>query len=176
MEMTAAYDERIALALVQRDRVCRIRLCLPTLRLSRLLRVIDEEYPILEYLIMDPLKDNYDALMLPEALQVQHLYHLMLIGFTLPIGSKLLTTALDLVTLYMQFSFDFLPTVLLVWLSSMPQLETLDIGYFEEHYDDWDEVERQHIHILPTPTQIILPNLRRFGFRVLALTWKCLFL
>jgi hypothetical protein len=72
--------------------------------------VIDGEYPILEYLIMEILKDNHDALMLPETLQVPHLHDLMLIGFAFPMESQLLTTALDLVTLclHMQYPFHFL--------------------------------------------------------------------
>ena len=129
--MTAVDDEQIALALVQRNRVRRIRLCMPAPRLRRLLMVMDGEYKILEYLIMDTLKDHYDDLMLPEALQVPHLHHLMLIGFALPMGSQLLMNTLDLVTLclHMQFPSRFLPTVLLQWLSSTPQLESLVIGY-----------------------------------------------
>ncbi len=171
-EGTSENDDEKALALVQRDRIRRIRLCLPAPRLYGLLRVIDGKYPILEYLIMDTMEDNYqsyDALILPETLQVPQLRHLTLIGFAFPKGSHLLTTTLDLVTLclQMQFPFHFLPTVLLQWLSSMSQLETLVIGYSREYPisdDGWDEVESQLMHIMPTPTHITLPNLRWFGF------------
>ena len=170
MEMTALEDERIALALVLRDRVRRIRLCLPAPRLNRLLKAINGEYPTLKYLIIKTLEDGHDALILPETLQAPHLHHLMLIGFAFPIGSQLFPTALGLATLglHMPYPFHFLPTVLLLWLSSMPQLETLMIGYYKSHPvsdDEWDEVEGKLVHSMPTLTQTTLPNLRMFVFR-----------
>jgi hypothetical protein len=46
-----------------------------------------------------PTEDMSMALVLPETFQAPHLRHLLLLGFTLPIGSRSLTTAVGLVTL-----------------------------------------------------------------------------
>jgi hypothetical protein len=127
---------------------------------------MDEEYPVLEYLIMGPSpEENSTALMLPETLQAPHLRHLLLKGFALPIGSRLLTTAVGLVTLALAVdhpSIYFLPNTLLQWISVMPRLETLWIVFsFPVTTHD---VERQLTNT-PTMTHITLPNLRRFEFK-----------
>jgi hypothetical protein len=51
-DITAEEEEGIALALEQRDRVRRILFHIPVLKLQKLIMVADEEYPILEYLII----------------------------------------------------------------------------------------------------------------------------
>ena len=95
-----AEEEGIILALGKRDRVCRVRLQMPVPNMQKIIMAIDEEYPVLEYLIMWPsTADNSAALMFPETFRAPHLRHLMLFGFTLPIGSRLLTTAMGIVTL-----------------------------------------------------------------------------
>jgi hypothetical protein len=96
--MNAEDEERLILALEQRDRVRRIRLRTYMPNLQRLVMAISEEYPILEYLIIAS-PDWAPGLALPETLQAPHLHHLLLSGFALPIGSRLLTTAAGLVTL-----------------------------------------------------------------------------
>ena len=53
-DITAEDEEGIILALEQRDRVRRIRLRMPVPKLQKLIMAIDEEYPVLEYLIMMP--------------------------------------------------------------------------------------------------------------------------
>jgi hypothetical protein len=104
-------------------------------------------------------------LILPETLQAPHLRHLTLDGFALPIGSRLLTAAVGLVTLYLYMndpSTYFHPNSLLRWLSFMPQLETLAIAFFFAVPNR--EIERQLIRT-PTITTATLPNLHEFHYR-----------
>ena len=128
--------------------------------------VMDEEYPMLEYLIMElPIEDKITALMLPETLQAPNLRHLALRGFVLPIGCRLLTTAAGIVVFcfFMDNPFAyFQPNTLLHWISFLPQLETLVIGYpFPVSNRD---VERQLLHT-PIIAHVILSNLHWFGFQ-----------
>ena len=171
-DITAEDEEAIFLALEQRDRVRRIRLELSCLGLKKLAMTIDEEYPILEYLILGPLIWNQTVfgytntvLVLPETLQAPHLRHLALSNFALPIGSRLLTTAVGLITLFLymgQPSTYFPPNTLLQWISFMPQLETILVALrFPIPNRD---VERQLMHTLTMP-HVTLPNLRWFVFR-----------
>jgi hypothetical protein len=161
-----AEQEGIMLALGQRDRVRRVRLQMPVPDLQKLVIAIDEEYPALEYLIIEPSTEvTSRALMLPGSLQAPHLRHLALKGFALPIGSRLLTTAVDLVTLALSLSHPsthFQPNTLLRWLSFMPQLEALLIRFLFPVPNR--DVERQ---LMPTPItpHLTLPNLRWFVFR-----------
>ena len=150
-------DEGAFLALKHRDRVHRIRLQTPVTGLQKLIAAMDEEYPFLEYLIIGPPdEDTRTVLILPETLQAPHLRHLTLFGFALPIGSRLLTTAVGLVTLCLFMndpSTYFHPNALLHWLSFMPQLETLAISFFFPVPNR--EIERQ----LTRMPIITLPNL-----------------
>ncbi|KAF8460880.1 hypothetical protein DFH94DRAFT_700166 [Russula ochroleuca] len=164
-DVTAEDEEGIILALEQRHRVRHVRLQMPILKMQKLIMAVDEEYPMLEYLVMEPPNDDKSsALMLPETLQAPHLRHLMLVDFVLPIRSRLLTTAVSLVTLalYMESpSVYFQPNALLYWLSFMPQLETLVIS-FVFHVPNRD-VERQPMQT-PILTHVTPPNLRCFEF------------
>jgi hypothetical protein len=163
----SAEDERgIILALKQRHRVRRIRLWTLVTNVQKLIGAIDEEYPVLEYLVILPqMEDNNTILTFPETFQAPHLRHLAVIGFAFPMASRLLTTALALVTLALVMvhpSTHFQPNVLLHWISFMPQLETLAILYsfpIPNH-----DLERQLTHT-PTMTPVTLPNLHFFRFR-----------
>src|SRR5258708_34769110 len=130
----SAEDEKgIFLSLEQRDRVRRIRLRLRTPILQRLVMAINEEYPILEYLILVPPEERNIILILPETFQAPHLRHVMLAGFALPTGCRLITTAVGLVTFCLAFvhpSTYCHPNTLLQWTSFMPQLETLLFGFY----------------------------------------------
>jgi hypothetical protein len=163
--ITAEDEEGLLLALEQRHRVRHLRLALPVQNLQKLVMEIDEEFPILEYLIMyPPMKEN-TALMLPETLQAPNLHHLALSCFTCPIRSRLHPTAAGIFTLClitMHPSAYFQPNILLQWISFMPQLESLEIVFtFAVPNRD---VERQLTHT-PITTHITLPNLRLFMFR-----------
>ena len=159
-------EEGAVLALKQRDRVRRVRLMMPVPDLLKLISAMDEEYPILEYLIIEPpTKDRSTILMLPETLQAPNLRHLTLIGFALPIQSRLLRTAVGLVTLCLNMNDPSTyshPNALLRWLSVMPQLEILAILFTLPVPDH--EIERQLTHT-PIMTPVTLPNLHRFTFR-----------
>ena len=164
-DITAEDEEAVILALNQRDRVHRVRLCIPASSLQKIIAAMDEEYPILEYLILMPLKeDTSSILILPETLQAPHLRHLSLVGFALPIGSRLLTTAVGLVTLSFFLnapSTYFHPNSLLHWISSMPQLKTLVILFTFATPNR--EIEKQFMRT-PITTPVTLPNLQIFRF------------
>ena len=171
--ISAEDEEGILLALEQRHRVRHIRLLFPVQNLQNLVMAIDDEFPILEYMIIEHRHDNLDndnnlndtVLMLPETLQAPDLHHLALNGFACPMRSPLHPTAVGLVTLSLVItclSAYFQPNVLLQWVSFMPQLERLDIQFtFPVPNRD---VERQLTHMLIT-THVTLPNLRMFCFR-----------
>ena len=159
-------EEGIILAFKQRNRVRRVRLDLPVTSLQKIVVVIEDEYPILEYMnIADPNEDIHTILTFPETLRAPHLRHIMLKGFTLPIGSRLLTTAVGLVTLYLIIDHPptyIHPNTLLQWLSFMPRLETLVIFFsFPVRYHD----EASQLTHTPTIIPVTLPKLHRFTFQ-----------
>ena len=165
-DITAEDEEEAILALKQRDRVRRVRLATPTTILQKLIAVMDDEYPILEYLIvLNSLEDKSKIFTFPETFQAPHLRHLLLRGFAFPIGSRLLTTAVGLATLCLIIghpSIYFYPNTLLQWLSFMPQLESLLIEFsFPVPNRD---VERQLTHT-PITTPITLPSLHVLQFQ-----------
>jgi hypothetical protein len=133
-DISAEDEERAIFALKHYNRVRRVRLILPvTTSVQKLIVALDDEYPILEYVIVGlPFEDRSSIFQFPETLQAPNLRHLYLEGFTLPTGCRLLTTAVGLVTLHLIMvhpSTYFHPNILLRWLSFMPQLETLMV-YF----------------------------------------------
>ena len=114
--IAAEDEEGILLALEQRHRVRHLRLSSPVQNLRKLVMAIDEEFPILEYLIVYPWAKDSTVLMLPETLQVPHLRHLFLYGFACPIRPRLHPTAPGLVTLCLVMdhrSAYFQPNILL---------------------------------------------------------------
>ena len=163
--VSAEDEEGVILALKHRDRVRRVRLHTPITTLPKFVIAIEKEYPILEYLIIwSWTEDDTTLLMFPETFHAPHLRHLALLGLTLPIGSRLLTTAARLVTLCLIMSSPstyFHPNTLLQWLSFMPQLETLNINiFFRPNSDE----ERQLTHP-PVMTSVTLPNLHHFLYQ-----------
>ncbi len=160
--INAEDEEAITLALEQRDRVRRIRFHIPVLQLTKLIKAIDGEYPILEHLILwDPPGEKTTILTLPETLETPHLRHLM-------IDCSTLRTAVGLVTLNLGLhhpSTYVEPTVLLQSLSLMPQLEMFLI-FFCFAVPNRD-VERQLMRT-PIMTHVTLPNLRYFVFQAIS--------
>ena len=112
---------------------------------------IDEEYPILEYLIL--------------ASTTSHLRSLALIVFGfLQMISRLLTTAVGprhTLSYHGHPSIYLRPTALLQWLSFVPQLEMLLIHFLSP-------VPNRGVggQVIRTPitTHVTLPNLRCFRF------------
>ena len=164
-EISAEDEEGIILALQHRDRVRRIRIEIPTPNLQNVLLTMDNEFPMLDYLLIWPMIKHNMSLVLPKTFQAPHLRHLLLSNFAIPIRSPLLTTAVGLTTLFLGW-FDpsayFRPNDLLQGLSLMPQLEALWICFHSPVPNR--EVEMQ-LTDTPTMTHITLPNLRRFAFK-----------
>ena len=169
--ITTDDEQGIFFALKQRDRVLRVRFAEldGTSLLKGFIAVMDEEFPILEYLIIGPpTKDNLDEstiLTFPETFQAPHLRLLRLGAFAIPMGSQLLTTAVSLVTLHLVMTHPstyFYPNALLQCISFMPQLETLAI-YFVLSIPIRD-VEMQ-LTQTPIIAPVTLPNLHYFRFR-----------
>ena len=159
--ITAGDEEGILLALEQRDRIRHLRLVLPVQNLRKLVMAIDGEFPILEYLIVDPLMVDSTALMLSETLQAPNLRHLTLRRFAFPIRPRLHPAAASLVTLHLVINHPssyFQPNILLQWISFMPQLESLAIGFSFP-------VPNRDVTHTPITTHVALPNLRFFWFR-----------
>jgi hypothetical protein len=165
-DIAAEDEEGAILALKQYNRLRRVRIWAPVTSLQKLIVAMDDEYPYLEYLIIGrPVEDESSISQFPETLQAPNLRHLYLHGFALPMGSRLLTTPVGLVTLYLLMvhpSTYFHPNILLRWLLSMPQLETLAVNFLFPVPNR--DVERQLTHT-PITTPITLPNLRIFRWR-----------
>jgi hypothetical protein len=165
--ITAEDEEGTIFALNQRDRVRRVRLRMAATILQRLFVVMDKEYPILEYLVIARQPLDMNTASLPETMQAPHLRHLTLKGSALPMGSRLLTTAVSLVTLKFEMvnpSTYLHPNTLLQWISFMPQLETLAIRVGFHLSVPNRDVEREFTHT-PIMTTVTLPNLHRLKFR-----------
>ena len=162
--ITAEDEKGTILALKQRDRVRRVRLDMPVSDVQKFIVTIEEEYPILEYLIVWNRMEERTVLIFPETLQAPHLCHLALVGFDLPIGSRLLTSPVGLVTLCLVMndpSTYLHPNTLLQWLSVMPKLETLVISFLYPPSSN-DKGQLRHT---PVMTPVTLPNLHYFMFR-----------
>ena len=169
-DITASDEEAVILALSQRDRVRRIRFDLPVQKLRKFITAFDGEYPTLEHLILlVPHEEKTEVLILPETFQTPHLRHLVIdCSIRIPIRSPLLGTAAGLVVFCLVMyhpSTYFQPTVLLQWLSSMPQLEILMI-FFNFAVPNRD-VERQLVR-KPITTHATLPNLHAFGHKAVS--------
>ena len=162
-EIATEDEQRIALALQHRDRVRRICLRGSESILQRLINSLDGEFPILEYLSIEPkwiLGSFGDDGNFPETFRAPHLRHVFLASFDNPIEFPLLATTTGLVTLSLDSipcSASFDSIFLFQRVSLMPHLEILRI-YFEHYHPS---------QLLRTPiiTRVTLPNLRWFGFK-----------
>ena len=153
-------EEKILLVLKHRDRVRRIRLRVSDPQPTRIIETIDNVYPLLEYLHIQPLTPLATNLSLSSTLRAPHLRHLVLHNFVFPSGSPLLV---GLVTLSLECtpSANFGPKELLQQLPIMPHLETLRTSFYPPLSNQ--DVERQLSQIAPS-THVTLPTLRWFGF------------
>jgi hypothetical protein len=160
-DITPEDEEGAILALKQYDRVRRVRLRMPPTSLHKLIVAMDDEYPILEHLILIQLTWGRTISVSPETLRAPHMRHLVLMNLALPIRSRLLSSAVGLVTLSLTMihpSTYFYPNTLLQWLSFMPRLKTLLIRFL--YPDPEQDVEGQLTHM-----PIVLPNLHSFKIR-----------
>ena len=163
--LTPEDGEGIRLALRHHDRVRRIRLAMFSPSLPNLVNCLDKDFRILEHLYIDPLSYNKNGLVLPESFRAPNLRHLVLVNFSLPVGSPLFETATGLVTFSLSFippSVPWNPTDLLHRVSSMPHLRTLGISFFSA-------VPRHNVgrRVVNTPDMehVLLPDLRWLGFQ-----------
>ena len=164
--ITAEDEVGTILALKQHDRVRCVRLLMPLSNLQRLIVAMDEEYPILEWIIayQTDIEDRSTNLTFPGTLQAPHLRQLVPTGFALPMGSRLLTTAVGLAALCLLMDHPptyFHPGALLQSLSFMPQLETLMIVFSFAVLNH--DVEMQPT-LTPTTTPVALPKLHHLRF------------
>src|SRR5258708_2129207 len=171
IDIDAKDEEGLIYALQKRDRVRRIRIRKTVPILERLIINLDGEFPILEYLLIDhqrylrPVNWRNRNLNFPETFRAPHLRHLVLMNFAIPIGSSLLATMGNLVTLSLTLippSAYFHPNALLQRLSLMPQLEIFEIA-FSSHFPSGD-IERQLLRT-PITMRVTLPSLRWFAFQ-----------
>ena len=166
--LTAEDEKGILLALQHRDRLHRIRIIKPTPILQKIINALDGEFLVLEFLFIwhqryhRPVIEPITNLNFPETFRAPHLRQLVLKNFATPIKSPSLTTMGNLTTLYLfriPFFAYFHPNTLLQWLSLMPQLEALWIGFNFSR-----DIERQ-LSRTPIMMRVTLPNLRWLGFR-----------
>jgi hypothetical protein len=162
-EMTAEDEEGVLLALSHRDRVHRIALRMPAPELGKFIAAMDDEFPTLERLYMDP-QDGNTSLTLPQLFQAPNLRHFSLWYIALPVRSPLLTTTGGLVSLLLKGiprSAYFPPGYLLTRLSLLPQLESVWIT-FDLPVPNRDVIRQ--LSEIPTMAHFTLPNLCRFHF------------
>ena len=82
-DITRDDEEGIIFALRQRERVLRVRLRAPVASLQKLNAALDDEYPILEFLVIQlPVEDKSTILIFPEMFQAPHLRCLRPRGFS----------------------------------------------------------------------------------------------
>jgi hypothetical protein len=163
--MTAKDEKGILLALSHHNRVIRIILSMPALKLGKFITAMDEQFPILDHLSIASWTEEETSLILPTTFQAPNLRYINLHYAALPIRSPLLTTMGGLVNLWLEAipqSTYFPPSCILTRLSLMPQLERLMIG-FPSPIPNRDVVRQ----LLDTQimTHVTLPNLRQFLFK-----------
>lgn len=164
-EITLLDEEGILIALRHHGRIRRIRLRLPVSNLRKLITAMDRTFPMLEYLYIGPPTEHNTSLDFPRNLQAPLLRNLLLKFFAFPIGTPLLTTAMDIVTLSLNSippSAFFHPNDLLQRLSLMRRLEILGISFQPPAPNRDSELPLSDI---PFITSVTLPNLRWFGFQ-----------
>jgi hypothetical protein len=170
--ITSQDEEESDLALSYRHRIRRIRLQMPAQNLQKLVMSIDDEFPILEDLMLAPSLTSSINLILPKTFQAPQLRRLILRNFA-PIG--LLTTATGIVLLSLTRihpSVYFPPNDLIQQLSHMPQLETLELDFLSPLPNR--AVKRQLL-LTPITTHVALPNLRLFMFKGVSAYLEALF-
>jgi hypothetical protein len=166
-DIIAGDEEELNLVLGYRDRIRRINLWMPAHNLRKVLRIlttIDNEFPILEDLMLMPLPYANINLVLPRTFQAPQLRRLISWNFGL-MRFPLLATATGIVLLsltHIHPSAYFPPNDLIQQLSHMPQLQMLKIG-FHSPVPSLD-VERPLL-LTPITTHVTLPNLRHFTFK-----------
>jgi hypothetical protein len=171
-ELTAEDEEGIISTLQHRDRLQCIYLQLPFLSLQKLILIMDDEFPALQYLYIGPPTKHDTQLALPLTFEAPHLRRLSLSHFASQIGSPLLSTATGLVRLLLDWIHPSTyphPNDFLGQLASLPQLENLEIS-FRSPVPKRD-IERQLLHD-PVTIHVTHPNLRVFDIVGVSGFWE----
>ena len=164
-KITTKDEEGILFALQHHSCVRRIRLSMPASSLQRVIVAMGKEFPILEYLFIDPQIYDDIGFTLPETFQAPRLLHVALPNCAFKMGSTLLATLEHLVTLLLNCippSAQLSPNDLLQRVSLMPHLQILQIHFYSPAARR--DVERQAL-VMPIMTLVTLPNLRWFEFK-----------
>ena len=162
--LTPEDEREIIFALENRDRVRCICIIMPVQSLKKVIKAMDDQFPMLEYLQIAPPTRHSAHLALPATFRAPQLNLLLLNHFPSPIGLPLLTTAVKLVWLNLRWihpSTNLYPNDLLPALSLLPRLQVLIISFSSPVPNR--EIERHMLHT-PNTTHITLPNLRFFDF------------
>jgi hypothetical protein len=152
------------LALGHRYRAQCIYLSLHVPSLQNVITTMDNEFPALEYLHIGPPTKHHSHLALPPTLETPALRYLFLDHFASLICSPLLSTAISLVELVLDWIHPSTyphPNSFLRQLALLPQLERLVIR-FRSPITNRD-FERQLLHT-PVTIHVTHPNLRLFSF------------
>ncbi|KAI0289095.1 hypothetical protein BC826DRAFT_1162011 [Russula brevipes] len=164
-EASAEDQKAILLVLQLRDRVRRIGLSMPVANLLKPIAAMDGQYPVLDRLFIWPPGEANPGLTLPTNFQAPRLRMLSLSYITLPMRHGPLATTAGLVSLELwklpQLAY-FHRGDLVASLSSMPQLESLSIGFKSPRFIIDSEGQ-----LLQTTngTHVALPSLRVFYFQ-----------
>jgi len=119
---------------LDRDRLRSVCFSMPIPSLQKLVAALGDEFPMRQYLRIEPLTGRNTHLILSTTFKVAHLCHLVLNHFASPIRSTLLqvATAVGLVTLSLWWIYpSTYPPVnyMLQTHSLLHRLETLEIGF-----------------------------------------------
>jgi hypothetical protein len=164
-DITTEVEEGIIRALQHRHRVRSIRLVMSVQNLQKLFVSMDDEFPMLETVILESLVHSDPGLTLPNTFRAPQLRHLTLSGSAFQKGYPLLTSTAGIVVLKLISMFAYFPpNELIQWLSLMPHLEMLAIAFHTESLDLNPEFEQQPL-LNSTRTHATLPDLRYFLFK-----------
>ena len=162
-DLTPEDERGIMFALEHRDRVRRIFLKMPVPSLQKVIKAIDDQFPMLEYLYIAPPFGHNARFVLPATFRAPELNYLLLNRFTSTIGPSL-TPAVNLVRLLLRWmhpSTNLYPSHLLQTLSLLPRLQNLTIS-FSSPIPNHD-IQRHMLHT-SNISHVTLPNLRFFDF------------
>ena len=163
-DLTPEDERGIMFAFENCDRVQRIRLCMSVPSIQKVIKAMNDQLPMLEYLYIAPATVHNDHLVLPATFRAPQLNYLMLDHFASPIGSPLLTTAVNLVSLALRWirpPTNLYPSHLLQALSLLPRLQDLTITFSFPIPNR--EIERHMLHT-PNITYTTLPHLHLLDF------------
>ena len=163
-DLTPEDERGIMFALKHRDRVRRIYLSMPVLSLEKVIKTLEDQFPVLESLYILPVTMHDAHLVLPATFSAPQLSYLTLNHFAFPTGSPSPTTAVSLVRLSLRWvypSINLYPNHLLKTLSLLPQLQDFSITFSSPVLSR--DIERHMLH-MPNISYTTHPSLRSLVF------------